>query len=229
MPPWPFPIESRHLVYDQSSRGGFDRKCRLAAPTSYCALRFRCIVLGKRELRHGNHQHRGFLRPIRVELHQRPERLLKILRVVFRCHDIRPRLLVAARRCPSRRFNRLRSTSCGTALSLKARGSTFWISSCTGKFHRCGLLIFVLHGKQAALFRSLLHHLQVDRDRHSVADDDSAAIQVCIPLHAKVLPVHVSGCTYCGARVAPGIFYRSRRASASSTTSLSRRESSSHL
>src|SRR5579859_3265418 len=189
--------------------------CRLAAPTSYCAFRFGALFLANASSATAITSTGAFFAQFALNSTSAPSDFSKFSVSSFvatmYAHGC-SLLLDGAQRAAS---NKLRSTSCGTGFSLNARGlQRFWINSFTGNSTGAGLLIFPYspNGKQAALLRSLFHHLQVDRDRHRVAHHHAAAVHVLIPLHAKVLPVHFRRCRGGRARHLPGIDHRSGRA-----------------
>src|SRR5882762_3324995 len=60
----------------------------------------------------------------------------------------------------------------------------------------------------ARLRRTLLHHFDIQRNRHIVADHQPSAVHLGIPFHAEVLPVDLCSRVHRGSLVAPWIFHR---------------------
>src|SRR6267142_1383898 len=185
--------------------------CRLADPTSYCAFRFGALFFANANSTTAIASTGAFFAQFALNSTSAPSDFSKFSWLSFVATMYAQGcslLLEGAQRAAS---NKLRSTSGGTGLSLNARGlQRFLIRSFTGNSTGAGLLIIFLRDKKAALLRGLLNHFEINSDSNGVANDDSAAVQVCIPFHAKILPVHLGGCARRGARVAPGIFYGGR-------------------
>src|SRR6267154_5968842 len=119
--------------------------CRLAAPTSYCALRFGALFFANASCATAIPSTGAFFAQFALNSTSAPSYFSNFSASSFvatiYAHGC-SLLLDGAHRAAS---NRLRSTSCGTALSLNARGlQRFWISSCTGNSTGAGWLICVL-------------------------------------------------------------------------------------
>src|SRR5437016_4003726 len=119
--------------------------CRLAAPTSYCALRFGALFFANASSATAITRTGAFFAQFALNSTSAPSDFSKFSASSFvatiYAHGC-SLLLDGAHRAAS---NRLRSTSCGTCLSLNARGlQRFWINSCTGNSTGAGLLICVL-------------------------------------------------------------------------------------
>src|SRR5882724_382173 len=183
--------------------------CRLAAPTSYCAFRLGALFFAKASSATAITSTGAFFAQFALNSTSAPSDFSKFSVSSFvatrNAHGC-SLLLEGAQRAAS---NKLRKTSAGTGLSLNARGlHRFLMTSWTGYSTGAGLLILVSKKRQAALLRSLLDHLQVNRDVDGIAHHHAAAVHVGVPLHAEILAVHFCIRTRCHASIPPGILHR---------------------
>src|SRR5579859_3067200 len=98
--------EACHLVDKQAARCGFSGQLSVCGTNVVYGHGIWRAIMAEVAAGNGNRQHRGVLGPIGIEFHQGSDHFLEIFGVIFGGHQIGPRLVVVAGRCPTGGFEK---------------------------------------------------------------------------------------------------------------------------